>query len=247
MLGTLARRLCAPGGALFGGAALASFVSAAERVSGREVVSAHAHFIRPAAPPGSLFLELEPRAAGRHRTLLAVTARQDDAVTATALVATADPEPSEPRVVWGAPPLVPPPERCPERSYADPDPRSINGALDVRVARGGRAAPDGPSSDGGCALWARLRESAAPGAALLALVADHVPFAARLALGREAGVVSLDSTLRVFASAGDEPFEWVLLEIVVAAVEGALGYGRVTLWSERGSRLGEGSQTFRVM
>jgi acyl-CoA thioesterase len=176
-----------------------------------------------------------------------VKARLGDTITATALVSTGDLAAPQPRIVWSAPPSVMRPERCPERSYADRNPDSINGALDVRVALGEPRTSGEPSSDGRCALWARLREHAASGAALIALVADHVPFAARLALGRDVAVVSLDSSLRLFAAAAAEAFDWVLLDVVVTAVEGSLGYGRLVLWSERGSQLAEGSQTFRIL
>jgi len=233
---------------MFGGAILAAQVCAAENASKREALWAHAYFARPASAPESLGLEVDVRSSGKRRSLLAVTARQGGDVTASARVATIDQAHSGKIVAWASPPSVPPPGQCPERRYKNPDPTSINGTLDVRVAHPveeqGR---QGGSPDSRCALWARLREPAAPGAAQLALLADHVPFAAREALGG-AGVVSLEAALRFFdAATGDEPYEWVLLDIALTAVEGDHGHGRVTLWTESGTLLAEGSQNFLML
>lgn len=244
----LAQRLCAPGGVLFGGAAFAALVAAAETSSDRELLWAHVYFTRPASAPGSLCVELEDRSSSGRQSLLAAVARQGDEVTARAALSTL----ARARVArgrtWLSPPSAPPPEQCSERRYADPDPASINGTLDVRVAH--RSADDGPSvsSSGRCLLWARLRESAAPDAAQLALLADQVPFVAREALGGEVGVVSLDSALRVFApAAGDGDLDWVLLDVALSAIDGPLGHGRVTLWSEERILLAEVSQNFLVL
>lgn len=245
----LTRRLCAPAGPLFGGATLAALVCAAERASKREALWAHAHFARPATAPQRLGVEVAVRSSGRRQALLDVTARQGADVTANALVATVDRVGAGRRIAWVSPPPAPPPDECPERRYADPDPTSINGTLDVRIAHPGRRGEGAEGSpDGRCVLWARLREAAAPGAAHLALLADHVPFAARQALGNDVGVASLDSSLRIFdAATGDDAFEWVLLDIALTAVEGAHGHGRVTLWSASGTLLAEGSQNFLVL
>lgn len=244
----LARRLCAPRGPLFGGAAFAALVAAAEHSSRRKTLWAHAHFARPASAPESLHLEVDVRSTGRRQSLLAVTARQGDGIAASALVSTVDRVRAGRSVAWVSPPSVSPPDDCPERSYADPDPTSINGTLDVRVARSGRGDEgDDGSPSGHCVLWARLREAAAPGAAHLALLADHVPFAARQVLGSDPSVVSLESAFRSFDSAGAQTIEWVLLDIALTAVTGAHGHGRVTLWTENGILLAEASQNFLVL
>jgi acyl-CoA thioesterase len=238
----LVPRLCAPRGPLFGGAALAAMIAAAEHASGRTVVAAHVQLVRASLAPGRLRIALEAHATSRSVSHLHLRGRLDDTLTAQALVSSVDRAPEPETLRRDTPPVVAPADACPQREYADPDPASINGALDVRVAR------EAPENEGSCLLWARTRDPVVMCAASLALLADHVPYAARRALGGAQTVVSLDNALRIFSVSPQEvASEWVLLDLSLRAVAGGVGHGRVALWSEAGIPLAEGTQTFRVL
>jgi acyl-CoA thioesterase len=242
----LARHLCAPGGVLFGGALLAAAVAAAEAATApRRAALAHAALLRAPRLGELVDLEVEVRAAGRRIAQAAVRARCGHDEVAVAQLALVESTASGSIQHWGAAPEVPAPEACSERDYRDPDPESINGALDVRLARGRRReALHGPSADGRCVLWARVRRPVTPSTGVLALLADHIPFGARQALGRDAGVLSLDQSLRVVSL---DFTDWVLLDIQIAAVCGDLGQGRAALFSPDGALLATAAQSFRLL
>ncbi len=244
----LAPHLCGPRGPLFGGAALAALISAAERASDRTTVWAHASLERTVVAPAVLRIEVEPCGGGRRIAYLAASASVAGTPVARALLAARDPVGARgERRHWGRRPDAPQPGDCPERRYADLDPDSINGALDVRVASDPRAA----ARTGRCLLWARVRQPLPACPAGLALLADHVPFVAREALAPDAAAISLDGELRVLAArdvlAALPPGEALLLDVRLSALADGLGHGRVRIWSAGGLPLAEGAQSFRLL
>ena len=64
--------------------------------------------------------------------------------------------------------------------------------------------------------------------------------AGRLALGIQGGGNSLDNTLRIVKLV---PTEWVLLDILIHAVERGFGHGLVHMYAEDGTLLATASQS----
>jgi acyl-CoA thioesterase len=100
---------------------------------------------------------------------------------------------------------------------------------------------DGTVNDGRTTMWVRIRDL--PGgvdAAALAVLGDFVPMGVGQALGVRGGGNSLDNTLRVVQLV---PTEWVLLDILIDAVERGFGHGSVRMYAEDGTLLATASQT----
>ena len=143
---------------------------------------------------------------------------------------------------WAIRPDVPPVAASPVRPVAPHHRGAIAERLEIRVANARPMnALDGTPGDGRTALWARLPDIPASGAAL-AVVADYVPFGIGQALGRPTSSNSLDNTLRMVRSA-PHPTEWVLADVRVQAVADGFGHGVVHLWAEDGTLLATASQS----
>ena len=146
--------------------------------------------------------------------------------------------------IWVEPPVVPPPEECPNRFLPSMFRNTIFDKVDVRVAKG---LPfdkmSGEPGDPDSALWARVPGHLTPSAATLAIFGDYVTGSASQALGRRSMGRSLDNTLRV---AQLKPTEWVLCDIRIHAVINGYAQGVAFLWTQEGEFLGTASQSFVV-
>lgn len=243
----LGPHLCSPGGRLFGGAALAAILEAAEQTAGRPAVWASAQYLHSPRTPSALSLVVEVHHEGNRVSHARVTVYDDDVLTAQAIVTLADPRPDRADHQWATAPSVPAPEDSPHRYFIDEGLGSINTEMEVRVAVG-RTSQElaGPSDDGRCVLWARPRRPLPVGPSLLAVLADHVPFGVTQALGALEPAASLENTLWVSEGApGAEP-GWLLLDVAVSAIDGGVGSGRVDVYDGAGRLLATGTQTFVV-
>jgi hypothetical protein len=216
------RRWCT-GDVLFGGVAFGALVQAATLEASMPLLSAAVQYVARGRHPGTLAIESERVAATRSLVQARAAARQDgDLVATAATVHTAEIPPG--RLGRAAPPAVRPPDDCPPRPYQHPQPGTISDELDVRLA-----GQDGLS----CRLWARWPHAGGGPMAppVLALLADHVPFAPRPLLGPEWYGTSLDGTLRVLPDAASAAADaWVLLDIDFELL-GDIAHGTVWLWS----------------
>ena len=95
-------------------------------------------------------------------------------------------------------------------------------------------------AQGRAALWVRVPEWPIGSPASQGFVADIVPMAISLALGRPPGGTSLDNTVRII---DPEPSEWVLLDITAEGFHRSIGHGSLHLWSRDGRLLGTAQQT----
>ena len=94
---------------------------------------------------------------------------------------------------------------------------------------------------GRAALWVRMDGWPIGSPASQGFVADIVPMALTLALGRDPGGTSLDNTMRIVIE--DDLDEWVLLDIEAEGFQHSIGHGRVRLWRPDGTLIGIGSQS----
>jgi len=235
------RGVCSGMGALFGGAALGAAVEVLERVTGRPLVWATVQYLAFARPPDVVELEALEVTSGHHSSQARVLARVDGREIFTVLAALGRRELPW-SGSWAIRPEVPPVVASPVRPVAAHHEGTIAERLEMRVAN---ARPmdelDGVPGDGRTALWVRLPEIPAAGAAL-AVVADYVPFGIGQALGRPTSSNSLDNTLRMVRPS-PHPTEWVLADVRVQAVADGFGHGVVHLWAEDGTLLATASQS----
>ncbi len=238
-------RLCNLSGVLFGGAALGAGIEALQSVTGRPVVWATAQYLSIAPTDSVIDLEVAVPVQGRQVSQARVIGRLGDTEVFTvsgAFGSRAD-VPGEGR--FADRPLVRRPSDSPERTFRQSVDNSINGHLEMRVAKGRLWEDlDGvASSDGRSALWARMPGVRHTSAAALAILGDWVPFGVGQALGQRASGNSLDNTLRVVKFVETE---WVLLDIRVHAVHDGFAHGVVHLWAEDGTLMATASQTVMV-
>lgn len=251
--------LCRSDGRLYGGAALAASLAAAEVATGRPALWSTTQLVAVADHGDRVHVDVEVAAAGRAVHQVQVRGRVGGRLVFSAVGATATPGDAGLRGTGPHMPRVPPPDDC-ERwrgpggvTAGDGSPAGVAARPEVghHLVTEHRDAPlldAGDARPGRMALWARLTGDVAPDPpvttpAMLGFVADLVP----LAVCRAAGVVgvgtSLDNSLRV-----GEPVdtEWVLIDLEGQAAVGGLGHGQVHLWSPDGRLLGTGSQSARL-
>ena len=75
------------------------------------------------------------------------------------------------------------------------------------------------------------------------MIADLVPDGIGNARGENAGGNSLDNVLRIVAL---RPTRWVMVDILISAIGAGVAHGSVTLSTEEGAILAQGSQSIIV-
>ncbi len=234
-------RLCAPFGFLYGGTGLAACVAAAEAVTGRPLVWITTQYVANAVPGEQVDLAVEVVAEGRATSQTHVRGSVGERTVLHATTAHTD-RPTGQVTAWGGPPTVSAADDCPplDVSWA-PSGRSFFDELDRRIPPENEALV----SDGRVALWCRIPSWPIGTPASQGYVADIVPMAVSLALGRPPGGTSLDNTVRIVVDAPPTPTDdgWVLLDIEAEGFGRSIGHGRVRLWRPDGTLLGIGTQS----
>jgi acyl-CoA thioesterase II len=232
--------VCSSIGALFGGCGLAAGVEAMEQATGRPLIWATAQFLDYARPPEVLDVVVTESVRGHQMSQARATLTTDgrEIVTVVGALGTRSLELSG---AWAIRPDVPEPEDCPLR----PTRRGYRGGIveriESRVALGRPAgAFPGLPGDGRSALWLRLADLD-PGAGLLAVIGDYVPFGISQATGQPVGGSSLDNTLRVVNA--ESAAGWILADIRLHAVDRGFAHGLVHLWSAGGRLLATAAQS----
>ena len=91
--------------------------------------------------------------------------------------------------------------------------------------------------------WARIRDNLASTRQGLTALSDSLGLAIRYNIGRHWRGASIDNVIRF---TGDESCEWVLLDMTADGVHNGVGPGLVRLYSESGTMLAVGSQSFVI-
>jgi acyl-CoA thioesterase II len=100
---------------------------------------------------------------------------------------------------------------------------------------------------GRMAFWVRTPEGGGPApAAFLTLIADYLPEAINRSIGKPAGAISLDNSIRMLRRAETD---WLLCVTQLGAIHDGLFHGRMTLFDEAGRVLAfaEQSGVLRVL
>jgi acyl-CoA thioesterase II len=232
--------VCTPLGFLYGGAGLAAGVAAMEEATARPVLWATAQFLAAGYPPAVLDLQVVLGTEGGQIAQARVVGTADGTEVLVVTGAFGD-RPIEAAGDWLAAPEAPAPDECPARDHWITDPTGIITRLDMRIAEG-RAVDelDGTPGSGGVKLWVRVPDLDLVDGAVLALLADYVPFGIGQALGQRAGGTSLDTTLRVVRVV---PTEWLLLDVHLAAIDRGVAHGHLDMWTADGTLLATASQS----
>ena len=233
--------LTTPGNFLFGGCALGGALVALEAASGRPTVWATGQYLSYAPTHSVVDWEVTLAVVGGRVTQGRAVGSVGTREILTVNAALGD-EQRALNGVWVTPPVVPPPEECPNRFLPAIFRNTIMDKVDVRLAKGlGFDEMNGVPGDPDSALWARVPGHLTPSAATLAIFGDYVSGGASQPLGRRSMGRSLDNTLRVVQL---KPTEWVLCDIRVHAVINGYAQGVAFLWTQDGELLATASKSF---
>jgi acyl-CoA thioesterase len=233
---TVPSLLCAEGGFLFGGWAMALLAQIARAGSGRAVRSLSCEFLAPIRAGDDVTVTLGAVRVGARIGHYALTLSRDGETAVSSRIVTGD-APGRPLRAWAPAPVVPEPDTCPERTYRYRGTDSAIDTLDIRLA----SPEPSPEQDRGgrVLLWARVRCQVDPTGALAAL-SDHVPYLIVRSLAGVRQATTVSSTVRITGTPTDD---WVLLEVELAGTDGRFCVGRVRQWGRDGALVAVADQT----
>jgi acyl-CoA thioesterase len=243
---TVDQLLCAEGDMIFGGFSMALIAEAAQGWTGGRVQALTANFLSPVMTGDRLVLEPRALRLGRRVRQLQVDARVAGRLVLSSAVVLGGPQDGEsrgPRAgrrLGGAAPHVPPPERCPQRSYRFRQPGSFIDVIDARLAS---PEPEPGTGSAGVLLWARLDAHFSDAARLVAL-SDHLPYLVVRALGGVRHATTVAASVRLLSG---RPAGWTLLDIRLTDLAGEFCTGQVRMWSPDGEPLAVASQSTYVV
>lgn len=217
-----------------GGACVAHILQCLEVDVGRPIIAANAQFLKAPSLGQTARIGVQVLHEGRSISQVRATMKVDDseAVTVTAALG-ARPDIGSHR--WTAAPVVSPPLECQRIPFVREDPGDLHTNLDMRMA-----ADERDSLVGRFVSWIKAPNCDLVPASFLALVADYLPEAINLNIGRRAGATSLDNTIRIIAR---EHTDWLLCETNLDGIENGLFHGRMSIFSQDGVLMAHASQS----
>jgi acyl-CoA thioesterase II len=231
------RNLCLgpPGGKhLSGGSALASVVTLLEGETKRPLIQASAQFL--ASPPANSPFEIAVTHLQNGRSISqAVATLLIDGNEAAIITASLGSRPNVGDFVWAVAPTVPPPEVCPPVPFVRIDDGDLQSCLDIRLAGDPRMNPAGHAQ-----FWIGYDGEGSAPAAFLTMIADYLPEAIHMNIGRRAGAVSLDNVIRIITRAATP---WLLCDIALDAISNGLFHGRMAIYAQDGTLFATASQS----
>ena len=255
---TVDERLARMDGRLYGGAAIAISVAAAELVSERHILWMTTQFVSTVGTGAAVDVLAEVLAPGRRTNQVRVTGTSEagDVVFAS-LGATGHHRPDGLAGEFEHAPVVQPPDEA--EAWANPFaamariagielppgaarplPRKAAGfsaSIELRQPEILEHPDPGP---GRLCLWVRRRDGVHITPALAAYMADMVPLSVSAAARAVAIGTSLDNTIRVGRFVDSE---WVLIDLRPTLAVGDYGHGVAHVWSSEGHLMASASQT----
>lgn len=233
------RHLClGPPGAkhLSGGACTAILIDALEQVTGKPLIQASAQFLEAPKVHDTVTVSLEHHRPGRSIDIASarLTTVGPPQVRLSASFGTR-------RDIgdyqWKRDIEFTSPGKSTDIPFVRADPGDLHTVLEMRLA----AEPQ----DGRLLFWVRSpRQPITSSARFLALIADYLPEAIHLSIGRPAGAISLDNSIRMVSN---QLTEWTLCVAQLDAIKRGIFHGRMTLVSQRSEILATASQSGVVM
>lgn len=249
---TVQEHLARLDGRLYGGAAIAASIAAAELTSEHPALWMTTQFVSTTGADAVVDVHAEVLAAGRRTNQVRVTgADSQGRVIFACLGATGSTRPGPLTGDLERRPVVTPPEES-ERwagpvtgvlraagldQIPDPPTAGFDTVIEMRHATVHDHPDPGP---GRLCVWVRRRDGVPATRALAAYLADMVPLGIAFAFRTIAGGTSLDNTIRF---GGFEETEWILLDIRPHLAFGGYAHGTAHLWSPEGHLLATASQT----
>jgi acyl-CoA thioesterase len=233
--------LCTGGGFLWGGAGLASAVSAMEQLSGRHCIWSTAQYLSYARPGEVMHIDITLAVVGHQITQARAICHVGEREILTVNAALGE-RTFEHAHLFIPMPDVPGPNELETRKHRHPVDGTIHDRLEERLVIGRELEQlDGKPNDGRTVMWAHIPDVLTDvDAATLAVLGDFVPMGIGQALGVRGGGNSLDNTLRVVRLV---PTKWVLLDIQIQGVERGFGHGSANMFAEDGTLLATASQS----
>lgn len=216
-----------------GGSCVAAMLLALIEDTKRLPVSVSAHFFAPRSG-ATANIRTEALKAGRTITLARADMRVGEALSVTLSASLA---PLFPGAVEQAIPIpnTKPPHVCQRIPFVREDAGDLHTHLDMRLIIAG---------EGFMASWVKAPEADDAGAfAFLAMIADYLPEALHLSLGRRVGAVSFDNQIRFVSP---RLTEWVRCATTLDAVADGRFHGHMHIFDEAGRLLAVASQSGRV-
>lgn len=229
------RRLClGPPGAkhLSGGACSAILIDTLEQVTGKPLIQASAQFFKAPKVDDIVTVSLVHYKPGRSIDM-ATAAMIDAEEPQVRLSASLGTRHDIGNYQWTRNIEVSSPEKSTDIPFVRADPGDLHTVLEMRLA----AEPQ----DGRLLFWVRSpSQPVTSSARFLALIADYLPEAIHLSIGRPAGAISLDNSIRMVSN---QLTEWTLCEAQLDAIQRGIFQGRMNIFSERGQLLACASQS----
>jgi acyl-CoA thioesterase II len=231
------RHLClgpSSGKHLSGGSSIASVVRVLEAVTKRSLINANAQFFGSPKVDQTFEIAILKQIAGKSITqaLGCVRVGDRDLVLVTASLGKRD---DAGCFVWEQAPVVPTPEQCPRVPFVRQEEGDLHTHLDMRLALDPRANPQGRAI-----FWVRTDSTDPVTSAFLCQIADYLPEAIHMNMGRPAGAVSLDNVVRML---GRATTPWLLCDIQLGAISDGLFHGRMAIFAQDGTALALASQS----
>ncbi len=234
---TAHRNLCLgppEGKHLSGGSALASVVALLEHETERPLIQASAQFL--ASPTtNSLFEIILTRLQSGRSLSQAAASIMIEGKEAAIITASLGSRPSFGEFIWAVAPAVPPPETCPPVPFVRMDEGDLHSQLDIRLAGDPRVNPNGRAQ-----FWIGYDGEGLVPAPFLTMIADYLPEAIHMNIGRRAGAVSPDNVIRIVARAATP---WLLCDIRLDAISNGLFHGRMAIYAQDGALLASANQS----
>lgn len=232
--------LCSEGDTIFGGWSMALIAEAARGWTAGRVRSLTANFISPVLLGDRLELRPTVLRAGRRVRQLRVDAYVEGRLTVSSAVVMGNSGDARSGTTWrpnGPANSVPPPEKCPQRSYRFRKPGSLIDVIDARLAS---PEPElGAANGSRVLLWARLDAEVSDDARLITL-SDHLPYLVVRTLGGVRQAITVSASVRLPSHPATE---WTLLDIRLLDADGEFCNGQVRMWSQTGALVGAAEQT----
>ena len=230
--------LCTPFGFLYGGSGIAACAVAAEAATGRPLVWITTQYVKNAKPGDVVDLAVDVVVHARATSQTHVHGTVDGRTVLHATTAHTD-RPDDDARWWDEMPVVSPPEAA--EPFLVPWEHVTTGSFVERMDR--FLVPEMPElvARGRAAMWVRVPGWPIGSPASQGFVADIIPMAIGMVLGRGPGGTSLDNTVRIVRA--DPTDDWILLDIEPEGLYRSVGCGRVRLWRRDGTLIGVGTQS----
>jgi acyl-CoA thioesterase II len=217
-----------------GGSTMASVITVLEAVTERPLVQASAQFFGSPKEGARFQIQLRQRFEGRSISQIAavVTAQGKELAYVTASLGQRT---GQADLCWEACPQVPPPQACNRVPFVREEVGDLHSHLDIRLALDPRTNPKGRAQ-----FWVATDTDAPVNSAFLAQIADYLPEAIHMNVGRPVGATSLDNVIRILS----RPITpWILCDIHLSGIANDLFHGRMTMFSQSGELVACASQS----